>query len=75
MKQINSLYDFFIEIVAKWKTDGKMRGDLSPEMIMAIFSAIINIDLHKDEIGLQYFPKLMDHITDFVMKGLTEGFK
>lgn len=44
-------------------------------MVMAIFSAIINIDLHKDEIGLQYFPQLMDYLTDFIMKGLTEGSK
>ncbi len=41
-------------------------------MIMAIFGAIVNIDMHKDEIGLQYFPQLQGYISEFVMKGLLD---
>jgi AcrR family transcriptional regulator len=67
------LYDSYIDIVKKWQAEGKMRSDIDREMIMAIYSALINIDTHKEEIGLQYFPQLMEHMADFVMKGLTEG--
>ena len=47
-----------------------MRKDISGELIMAIFTAIINIDTHKEEIGLEYFPEVQEYITEFKMKGL-----
>lgn len=66
------LYRDFLELVQKWQKDGKMRADISSEMIMAIFSAILHIGYHKEEIGLVYFPALQDHLTDFVLQGLTD---
>jgi len=41
-------------------------------MIMMMFAAIINIDTHKEEIGLEYFPELLNHLTELIMKGLTD---
>lgn len=64
------LYDSFIEVVRKWQEAGKFRGDIDAEMIMAIFGAIINIDTHKEEIGLQYFPQILEYVTEFVINGL-----
>ena len=63
-------HDFFV-LVQKWQSEGKMRTDISCEMIMAIFSAILHLGYHKEEIGLDYFPALQDHLTDFVLQGLT----
>lgn len=48
-----------------------MRTDMDREFIMAFFTAIINIDTHKEEIGLQYFLDILDYLTEFVMKGLS----
>lgn len=70
---VHFLYGSFLDLVKKWQAEGKMRADIDSEMIMMIFAAVINIDLHKEEIGVQYFPELMEYIMDFVMKGLTEG--
>ena len=70
---VDFFYDIFLELVRKWQAEGKMRSDIDSEMIMMIFAAIINIDLHKEEIGVQYFPELLEYMMDFVMKGLTEG--
>lgn len=39
---------------------------------MMIFAAIINVETHKDEIGLEYFPELLILMTDLIMKGLTD---
>ena len=75
MDAVSFLYGSFFELVQKWQTEGKMRKDLDPEFIMAVFGAVINIDMHKDEIGLKYFPEIMDYISEFVMKGLTQPSK
>jgi AcrR family transcriptional regulator len=61
-----------LELIRKWKVSGKLRPDLDDSFILAIFSAIPYIDLHKEDIGPQYFPQIMYYITEFVMKGLTE---
>ena len=68
---VDFMYDSFLAIVEKWQTEGKMRKDIDSKMIMMIFAAIINIDTHKEEIGLDYFPELLEHITELVFEGLT----
>ncbi len=60
------------ELIQQWKAEGKIRNDLDDHLIGAIFTAIPYIDLHKNEIGIQYFPQILYYITEFVMKGLTE---
>ena len=68
-------YDMFLDMVKKWQAEGKMRSDIDSEMIMMLFAAIVNVELHKEEIGVKYFPKLLDYMMEFVMKGLTDGVK
>lgn len=67
---VDFLYDSFIEIVEKWQKDKKVRDDISAEMIMAMFSSLVNIDLHKEEIGIGYFPNVLEYLAEFTMKGL-----
>lgn len=71
--QIRFMYDSFLDIVKHWQEKGKIRGDISPEMIMAIFAALVNTDLHKEEIGLEYFPRVLELMSEFVLNGLTRG--
>lgn len=72
LEAVDFLHGSFTDLVKKWQAEGKMRGDIDPSMIMAIFTAIINIDIHKEEIGIEYFPQLMYYMGEFVMRGLTE---
>ena len=65
------LYSDSLKMVQKWQAEGKMRDDIDCRLVMAIFAALINIDTHKEEIGLEYFPQILDYMTEFVMKGLT----
>ncbi|HYF81748.1 MAG TPA: TetR/AcrR family transcriptional regulator [Clostridia bacterium] len=60
------------ELIRKWKAEGKIRVDIDDEMIIAIFNAILYIDIHKTEIGIQHFPQILFYITEFIMKGLTD---
>jgi AcrR family transcriptional regulator len=72
LDQMDFLNKEFIEIVKNWQVQGKMRDDIKADMIMAIFTALIIIDTHKEEVGVQYFPHLLDYIAEFVMKGLMD---
>ena len=72
MGTIDFFYKDSMELIRMWQADGKVRKDIDSGLIMAMFMAIINIDTHKDEIGLQYFPQLQEYLTEFVLKGLTD---
>ena len=71
LEAVDFLYDSFLELVEHWQANGEMRRDIDSRMIMMIFAAIVNIDTHKEEIGLEYFPQLLEHITELVMESLT----
>jgi AcrR family transcriptional regulator len=68
---VDFLYGDFLKIVEQWQAQGKMRADIDSRMIMMIFASIINIDTHKQEIGLEYFPQLVHIITELIMQSLT----
>ena len=72
LDSVSFLYDSFIEIVKKWQIEGKVRNDIDAEMIMAIFSALINVETHKEEVGLKYFPHVIEYLAEFTMKGLMD---
>lgn len=73
LNRLDFMYQDFLEIIKKWQEEGKIRNDIDSIMIMAIFTSIITIEIHKEEIGLQYFPEILDYLTDFTMKGLATG--
>ena len=63
-------YGIFPELIKRWQAEGKMRDDISPDMVMAIFGSIVAVDTHKEEIGIDHFPQVMDYLMDFVLMGL-----
>ena len=67
------LYDAFLVLVERWQAEGKMRRDIDSKMIMMLFAAIINVDTHKEEIGLEFFPELLQIMTTLMMQGLTQN--
>lgn len=67
------LYDAFLVLVERWQSEGKMRRDIDSKMIMMLFAAIINMDTHKQEIGLEFFPELLQIMTTLVIQGLTQN--
>jgi AcrR family transcriptional regulator len=66
------VYNSIFEFVNQWQVQGKIRKDIDGELILAFFMALINIDTHKEEIGLQHFPQIMDYLAAFIMKGLMD---
>ncbi len=72
LESLNFLYDAFLDLVRCWQSEGKMRTDIDSKMIMMMFAALINIDTHKDEIGMEYFPDLLTQMTELLLQSLTE---
>jgi hypothetical protein len=65
------LYDTFLGLVERWQAEGKMRADIDSRKIMLVFAALINIDTHKDEIGVEHFPELLNLMTELLVGSLT----
>lgn len=63
-------YNLFTGMIKKWQAEGKFRTDMDSDMIFAILNTFQYIDMHKEEIGNQYFPELLELIMEFVIKGL-----
>ncbi|WP_405109577.1 TetR/AcrR family transcriptional regulator [Paenibacillus sp. FSL K6-1217] len=61
-----------LELIRNWKSKGKIRTDLEDGMILALFNSIPYIDIHRDEIGVSFFPQLLDYMVEFIMQGLTD---
>ncbi len=70
---VHFLNDTFVQLVEKWQAEGKIRSDVDAKTIMLIFTAIMNIDVHKEEIGVEHFPRLLDVLVSLVMDGLMQG--
>lgn len=66
-----AIYHHFIELVRGWQAAGRMRADIDPEMIMAMFGAIIRIGHHREEIGVEFFPVIQEIMSEFLLDGLT----
>jgi AcrR family transcriptional regulator len=69
---VDFLYDSFAELIKEWQAEEKIRDDIDCELIMAFFISLINIDTHKEEIGIRHFPRVLDYLAEFIMKGLTD---
>ena len=70
-KDVETMHDVSADLVRRWQEKGKIRTDIDFEMILALFHALINVDLHKDEIGIEFFPEIMDYLADFIVSGLS----
>lgn len=75
IQSVDFIYDDFQGDIKQWQMQGKIRSDIDSKMIMMIFVAIINTDTHKEEIGIEYFPQLMEYLTELIIKGLTDCSK
>jgi AcrR family transcriptional regulator len=69
------MHNDIANLIKKWKSEGKLRKDIDDDLILAILYSVVYVDMHKTEIGIQYFPKMISLLYEFIMKGLTERQK
>lgn len=71
----NTVRSLFAELFKKWKSEGRIRSDIDDELLPVFFDALVYIDSHKEEIGVRHFPQLIQHLSEFIMRGLTDHKK
>jgi hypothetical protein len=71
----NSVHNMYGELFKKWKAEGQIREDIDDELMLAFFDALVYIDTHKEEIGIQHFPQIILYLAEFIIKGLTNDQK
>ena len=74
-KNLDSFRSLYTELFRTWKAKGKIRDDIDEDLLPAFFDSLVYLDTHKDEIGIQYFPRIIQYLADFIMKGLTDHSK
>jgi AcrR family transcriptional regulator len=74
-KNIDSFSNFYLDLLKNWKAQGKIREDIDEELLPAFFNSLVCIDTHKDDIGIQYFPEIIQYLAEFIMQGLTNHHK
>jgi len=65
------IYDFFKELLKKWRAEGRIRSDIDDSNILALFDSLIYLDTHKEEAGIGQYPQTMQLLVEFIIKGLT----
>ncbi|MBP1893832.1 TetR/AcrR family transcriptional regulator [Paenibacillus lactis] len=71
-KNLDSFRSLYTELFKAWKSAGKIRADIDEELLPVFFDSLVYIDTHKDEIGIQYFPQIIQYLAEFILKGLTD---
>ncbi|SNS92766.1 transcriptional regulator, TetR family [Anaerovirgula multivorans] len=69
-KSLETMDSVSLKLFTKWKSEGKVREDIDDEFINTLFKSLLYIDIHKEEIGMQYFPQIIEYITECIMKNL-----
>jgi AcrR family transcriptional regulator len=74
-ERIDSIRNFYLNLFKNWKAQGKIREDIDEELLPVFLDSLVCIDTHKDEIGIQHFPKIIQYLAEFIMQGLTNHRK
>lgn len=60
-----------VDELARWKSEGKLRDDVDEPFVVALLTAVAVVDVHKEEIGVEHFPRLVEFLTEAVMTAVT----
>ncbi len=66
----DSFYPFLLDAVGKWQSEGELDASIDKEYILTLFNSVAFIDIHRDEIGEEYFPTILEDLIRFIVKGL-----
>ncbi len=68
---VKFIRDLFSDLLDTWKQEKRIRQDIDNETILSIFDMLVYLDHHQKELGTPDFPKVIQVLGDFIIKGFT----
>lgn len=63
-------YLLFSEVLDELKSRGKIEKTIDNEKVIAMFNALSYVDLHREDVGQEFFPELISDMTTYIFEGL-----
>lgn len=71
--QHSYVYEFLIDNIKTWRKEGIFRKDISLDTTLALFNSIVVVDNHKEEVGIEHYPKVLELLADMIIDGLEQS--
>lgn len=71
--QHSYVYEFLIDNIKAWRKEGIFRKDISLDTTLALFNSIVVVDNHKEEVGIEHYPKVLELLADMIIEGLEQS--
>lgn len=68
---IRFVREILVDLLEKWRAENKIRADIDNETILSLFDMIVYLDNHQDDVDIPDFPKTIQLLGEFVIKGFT----
>ena len=72
--QLNYAYELFAPKLKEWQAKGKINSEIDIELLLAVIDSVFYILLHKEDIGEEFFPELIDFLVDSILCKMDKNF-
>lgn len=72
--QLNYAYELFAPQLEKWQEKGEINSDIDIELLLAVIDSVFYILLHKEDIGEEFFPELIDFLVESILCKMDKNF-
>lgn len=72
--QLNYAYELFAPQLEEWQEKGEINSDIDIELLLAVIDSIFYILLHKEDIGEEFFPELIDFLVESILCKMDKNF-
>jgi len=72
--QLNYAYELFAPKLKEWQEKGKINSDIDIELLLAVIDSVFYILLHKEDIGDEFFPELIDFLVESILCKMDKNF-
>lgn len=62
---------FLLDNIERWRSSGQFRRDIDVDTILALFNVLVLLDNHKEEVGHEHFPQVLELLAEMIIDGLT----
>jgi AcrR family transcriptional regulator len=72
--QLNYAYELFAPQLEEWQKRGEINEEVDIRLLLAVFDSIFYVLLHKEDIGEEFFPEIVDFLIDSVLCKMNKNF-